>query len=94
MSFVNTTGKVTDGAVILFNKIPFLEIEYPLPYIENDREKLRTCTTCTETIAVGLNFFETVMDIQLRDSGTKSFNESEYNELVELLKGGVIYNGG
>lgn len=91
--FTSTTGSVSDSSVLLFNRIPFLEIEYPIPYKLKDYKKKRTRNTETEWIKTGINFYDEIMDIRLRNETTESMNNSEIDELKNILKEGVIYNG-
>lgn len=86
-------GTVSDSTPILFNKIPFIEIEYPIPYKVKDYEKKNVELTSQDTIKKGLNFYEIVTEIRLKDSVSEQMNYSEESELVRLLMGGVIYNG-
>ena len=90
--FTSTTGSVSDSSVILFNRVPFLEIEYPIPYKLKDYKKKRTSNTETEWIKKGINFYDEIMDIRLRNETTTAMNNSEMDELKNILKGGVIYN--
>ena len=91
--FTSTTGSVSDSSVLLFNRVPFLEIEYPIPYKLKDYEKKRTRKTETEWVKTGINFYDEIMDIRLRTETTEAMNNSEMDELKNILKGGVIYNG-
>ena len=91
--FTSTTGSVSDSSVILFNRVPFLEIEYPIPYKLKDYNKKRTRNTETEWIQKGMNFYDEIMDIRLKNETTVDMNNSEIDELKSILKGGVIYNG-
>lgn len=91
--FTSTTGKVSDSSVLLFNRVPFLEIEYPIPYKLKDYKKKRTRKTETEWIKTGINFYDEIMDIRLRTETTEAMNNIEMDELKNILKEGVIYNG-
>lgn len=91
--FTSTTGSISDSSVILFNRVPFLEIEYPIPYKFKDYEKKRTRNTETEWIKKGMNFYDEILDIKLRSGVTVDMNNSENDELMSILKGGIIYNG-
>lgn len=91
--FTSTTGSVSDSSVILFNRVPFLEIEYPIPYKLKDYEKKRTRNTETEWMTKGMNFYDEILDIRLRNGITVDMNNNEMDELMSILKGGVIYNG-
>ena len=91
--FTSTTGSVSDSSVILFNRVPFLEIEYPIPHKLKDYEKKRTRSTETEWIKRGMNFYDEIMEIRLKNETTVDMNNSEIDELKSILKGGVIYNG-
>lgn len=91
--FTSTTGSVSDSSVLLFNRVPFLEIEYPIPYKLKDYNKKRTRKTETEWIKTGINFYDEIMDIRLRTETTETMNNSEMDELKNILKEGVIYNG-
>ena len=93
-SEVGITGTVGDVSPLLFNKTPFLEIEYPLPYIPLEVEKKQSRTTTNDTIKHGLNVFVEVTNLQLRSGQTHTMLQAETDELIDLLKGGVIFNGG
>ena len=91
--YSSTIGSVNDSSVILFNRVPFLEIEYPIPYKLKDYKKKRTSNTETEWIKKGINFYDEIMDIRLRTETTEAMNNIEMDELKNILKEGVIYNG-
>ena len=91
--FTSTTGSVSDSSVLLFNRVPFLEIEYPIPYKFKDYKKKKTRKTETEWIKKGINFYDEIMDIRLRTETSEAMNNSEMDELKNTLKGGAIYNG-
>lgn len=93
-SEVGITGTVGDVSPLLFNKTPFVEIEYPLPYIPLEVEKKQARRTINDTIKHGLNVFEEITNLRLRDGQSHTMLQAENDELIDLLKGGVIFNGG
>lgn len=93
MNAMNTTGQVSDSSVVIFNKVPFVEISYPIPYILQDMEKKQTRRTISDKIQPGLNFYDEVRDVYVKSNVSDKMIDAEYDELVNLLKGGVIYNG-
>lgn len=93
MGALNTTGQVSDSSVVIFNKVPFVEISYPIPYILQDIEKKQTRKTISDKIQPGLNFYEEVRNVYVKSNVTEKMLDTEYEELINLLKGGVIYIG-
>lgn len=89
--FTNSVGKVTDGSVIIFNKVPYIDIEYPIPYIPNQYTQKMVQNTCLDTIKYGLNFYDIIREIKLKDEISEKMSLIEENELRDILKGGVIY---
>ena len=93
MSMVSVTGQVSDSSVIFFNKVPFIEIEYPVPHIVKDYEKKNVRNTVNDVITVGLNFYENISEIRLKSNESEKMNSEELSELTQILRGGVIYIG-
>ena len=52
MNMFSVTGQVSDSSVIFFNKVPFIEIEYPVPHILKDYEKKNVRNTVNDVITV------------------------------------------
>lgn len=90
---VSTIGNVGSSAPIVFNKIPYLEITYPIAHITNNIETHRTFNTNQDIIKKGLNFYDTITKITMKENSDIVINDRELSELISLLKGGVIYNG-
>ncbi len=88
-----TIGSTSDASVILFNAFPFIEIEYPIPHILKEYEKKNVRRTTSDLISNGLNFYENISEIRMKDSESEKINSEEISELMTLLKGGVIYIG-
>lgn len=86
-------GNVSDSSVILANKVPFLEITYPIPHVLNNQNQHETFRTLKDVPEQGLNFYDEIVSIDVGGNaiGEKP-NNSELSELVEILKGGVILN--
>ena len=90
VSFIGNAG---NSAPIVYNKIPYLEIAYPIAHIANDISTHRTFNTSQDVIKAGLNFYSVITKITMREDSDIIINNKELSELISLLKGGVIYNG-
>ena len=88
-----TIGNTSDASVILFNSYPFLEIKYPIPHILKEYDKKNVRLTTSDLIDKGLNFYENISEIRMKNSETEKINSEEISELMTLLTGGVIYIG-
>lgn len=88
-----TIGSTSDASVMLFNSYPFLEISYPIPHILKEYEKKNVRLTASDLIDKGLNFYENISEIRMKNSETEKINSEEISELMSLLTGGVIYIG-
>lgn len=91
--FTRTIGQVSDSSAVTFNRQPFLEIEYPIPKIMKNYNKKRTRNTEADIIKVGLNFYDEITEIKMKTGVKEDMSNEEKLELINLLKGGVIYNG-
>lgn len=92
-SLQSTTGSLGDSSMLLYNRQPFLDIIYPIPHrLVNFHEK-EAIPTSNDVIKVGLNFYESVSSITVKNSQDVKINGEEINELKSILEGGVIYNG-
>lgn len=87
-------GSVGSSTPITANKIPYIDIEYPIAHVSNNVINHRTFKGNQDVIKQGLNFFDTIVKIEMKDNQNIQINDSEMSELISLLKGGVIYNGG
>ena len=56
--------------------------------------KKRTRNTESDIIKVGLNFYDEITEIKMKTGINEDMSNEEKLELINLLKGGVIYNGG
>ena len=90
---VTGIGSVGSSTPITFNKIPYIDIEYPIPIIPNNIENKKPMNTANDVIKEGINFFEHVMNIEMKPNEPHTINEEEMGNLISVLKGGVIYNG-
>lgn len=90
---MSSIGGVSDSTPILANPVPYIEINYPMPYILKDYSKKDTRQTTNDIIKVGLNIYSTISEIRMRNNQDETIMDSEVNELVEILTSGVIYNG-
>lgn len=86
-------GAVSDSSVLIGNKIPYLEISYPKPYILNNNSKHATRLTYTDVIHNGLNYYGEINEITCNENSPITLTEIERTNLITALKGGVIYNG-
>lgn len=91
VSFIGNAG---NSAPLVYNKIPYLEISYPIAHITNNIQTHRTFNTNQDVIKMGLNFYSVITKITMKDNQDVVINDRELSELISLLKGGVIYNGG
>ena len=90
---IGSIGSVSDASVVFSNKVPYVEIEYPVPLILNNREQHETVKTYTDVPTEGLNFYEEIVNIQcLSNSKGERPSKEEMDELITILKGGVILN--
>ena len=85
-------GSISDSSVLLFNKIPYIEISYHKPHILNNISKHSTRLTYTDVLHNGLNYYDEIINITC-NSNNIHLTEQEYEALKTALKGGVIYNG-
>ena len=90
---VTGIGSVGSSTPITFNKIPYIDIEYPIPIIPNGVENKMPMNTVNDVIKEGINFFEHVLNIEMKQGEQHTMNEEEIENLISVLKGGVIYNG-
>lgn len=90
---VSFIGNVGSSSPILYNKIPYLEIEYPVAHITNNINEHRIFNTNQDVIKNGLNLYDVITKITMKENESIIISETELNELITLLKGGVIYNG-
>lgn len=88
-----TIGGISDSSVVVFNSSPYLEIEYPIPYKLKEYSKKSTRITSNDVIKKGLNFYDMITEIRLRENEVEKINTTEESELISILRGGVIYNG-
>lgn len=86
-------GSVGSSSPITFNKIPYIDIEYPIPIIPNNIENKKPMNTANDVIKEGINFFEHVLKIEMKPGEPHTMNDEEMGKLISVLKGGVIYNG-
>lgn len=86
-------GSVGSSTPILFNKVPYIDIEYPIAHITKNVTSHRTFKGNQDIIRQGLNFFDTIVKIEMKDNQNIQISDTEMSELISLLKGGVIYNG-
>lgn len=90
---MESIGSVSDASVVFSNKTPFVEIEYPVPLILNNKEEHEARTTLTDVPTEGLNFYDDIVDIKcLSNAKGERPSVEEMNELISILKGGVILN--
>ena len=90
---IGNIGSVSDASVVFSNKVPFIEIEYPVPKILNHREQHETVKTYTDVPSQGLNFYEEIVAIQCAANAKgERPSKEEIDELISILKGGVILN--
>jgi len=84
---------MNDGSAVLRNKVPFLEISYPIPHVLNHQQDHETLTTITDQPQQGLNFYDEIVKVGVGSNlkGERP-NADEVNELLRILKGGVILN--
>lgn len=86
-------GSVGSGSLVVGNKIPYIDISYPVLIVPKDIETKKPMNTVADTIKPGLNFFEHVTKVEMKTEEKQKISGTEMSELVTLLKGGVIYNG-
>lgn len=86
-------GNVSDSSVVLGNKVPFLEITYPIPVVLDNHENHETRPTISDTIKEGLNFYEDIVHISTTTNNGEYITSDEMDELISILKGGIILNG-
>lgn len=90
---IGSIGSVSDASVVFSNKVPYVEIEYPVPLILNHREQHETVKTYTDVPTQGLNFYEEIVNIQcIANAKGERPSKEEMEELITILKGGVILN--
>lgn len=89
---MNRIGGVSDSSVLIFNKVPFIDISYPVPHIPVEAGTKMSLSTSTDTIKNGLNFYSNIASVSMK-SNDMYITKTEEDELVAILKGGVIYNG-
>lgn len=88
-----SVGQVGDSGVLIFNRVPYLDITYPIPHRVVDFNIKEGLNTSNDVIAPGLNFYEAIGSIDVKASQTVKPNADEIAELKSILMKGVIYNG-
>lgn len=86
-------GSVGTGSLVVGNKIPYIDISYPVVVLPKDIGSKKPMNTVADTIKPGLNFFEHVTKVEMKSGETNRISDGEMSELISILKGGVIYNG-
>lgn len=86
-------GSVGSSTPITFVKTPYIDIEYAIPLIPENMNDIRPNNTVLDTIMPGINFYEHVMEVQVKEGVSEKLNDNEMTELISILKGGVIYDG-
>ena len=86
-------GSVGSGSLVVGNKIPYIDISYPVLIVPHDIETKKPMNTVADNIKPGLNFFEHVTKVEMKTEEKQKISDTEMSELITLLKGGVIYNG-
>ena len=92
-SLQSTTGALGDSSTLLYNRQPFLDIIYPIPHRLTNFHEKEGLPTSNDVIKVGLNFYESIASITVKNGQEVKINDDEMSELKSILKGGVIYNG-
>lgn len=90
---VTGIGSVGTGSLVVGNKIPYIDISYPVIISPKNIETKKPMNTVADTIKPGLNFFEHVTKVEVKINEKQKISDTEMSELISLLKGGVIYNG-
>lgn len=86
-------GSVGTGSLVVGNKIPYIDISYPVVILPKDIGSKKPMNTVADTIKPGLNFFEHVTKVEMKINEKQKISDTEMSELITTLKGGVIYNG-
>lgn len=87
------TGTQSDSSVLIFNKIPFIDIKYPVVHINKNYSDKKPRNTSNDIIQKGINFYSDISRIDVKSNSEITMYDVEMNELISALKGGVIYNG-
>lgn len=93
MGFISNIGITSDSAVATFNKVPYVDIKYPIPHILIDQNKKKPMLTNWDVLQRGINFYDSITDISMKSNQPISITDIEKEALVTALKGGVIVNG-
>lgn len=88
-----SVGTVGDSGVLISNRVPYLDIKYPIPHIVRNYSEKTALATCNDVIKEGLNFYESIASIEVKETQTTKPNAQEIAELKSVLMRGVIYNG-